>query len=128
MAQERKFGVLVVDDEQVIRDVLSEFLSAEGYEVFVAHSAQEANSKLDENRDQIDLILLDLMMPDVGGLECLQGLRNKGIQIPVIIITGFPSIETCRSAFKMGVADYIVKPFKVDDLLKIIRELLEERA
>ena len=128
MTQERKIGVLVVDDEQVIRAILSDFFGAEGHKVFVACSAKEASNKLAEYQSRIDIIVLDLMMPDVGGLDFLREIRDNGIQIPVIIITGFPTVETCRSAFKMGVADYLAKPFKVDELLVLIKEILVKRA
>jgi DNA-binding NtrC family response regulator len=128
MAQERKIGVLVVDDEQVIRAILSDFFGAEGYKVFLACSAQEANNILAECRDQIDIIFLDLVMPDVSGLDFLREIRDKGIQIPVIIITAFKSVDTCRSAFLMGVADYLVKPFKVNDLLDLIKKILGKSA
>lgn len=126
MEKERKRGVLVVDDEQVIRDIVDDFLSAEGFKVYVACSAKDADHILRQYESRIDIILLDLMMSEIGGLEYLQKLRKHGNQIPVIIITGFASLETQRSAFWLG-ADYIEKPFKVDKILFLIEFFLQNK-
>ena len=117
--------VLVVDDEQVIREVLADFLSMEGFIVRTAGDGSEALVEL--SRDHYDLVLSDLKMPQVGGLELLAAVQKHAPSVVVVIMTGFGTIETAIDAMKKGAYDYILKPFKVDEVVHTIRRGLEKR-
>jgi DNA-binding response OmpR family regulator len=100
--------VLVVDDEVQAVDLLREFLSAKGYEVITASDGDEALRKVKEERPH--LILLDILMPKMDGLEVLRRLREIDKEVGVIMITGVNEQEIARQAMALGAFDYIVKP------------------
>jgi two-component system response regulator PilR (NtrC family) len=113
----------VIDDEPIIRDVLSALLVSEGYEVELSASGEEALRKVDGRN--FDLTLLDLLMPGLDGLSVLRELRRRQPRAVVIIITAFASVESAIEAMKIGAYDYVQKPFKHDDLLLTIGRALE---
>lgn len=115
----------VIDDEPIIHEVLSQILTAEGYEVELSSSGEEALKK--HSSEVFDLILLDLLMPGLDGIEVLKGLKKIDPLAVIIIITAFASVESAIAAMKMGAYDYIQKPFKHDELLLIIRRALEHK-
>ncbi|MGB9894129.1 MAG: sigma-54-dependent transcriptional regulator, partial [Candidatus Saccharicenans sp.] len=115
----------LIDDEPIIHDVLGQLLTAEGYQVEMSSSGEEALPKFEEQK--YDLILLDLLMPGMDGLEVLKRIKKIDPEAPVIIITAFGSVESALSAIKMGAYDYIQKPFKNDELLMTISRALEYR-
>jgi DNA-binding NtrC family response regulator len=117
--------VLVVDDEEIIREALDALLSAEGYEVIAAGSAAEALEKLSGRR--VDVVLLDLMLPDRNGLEVLEEIRRIDEELPVVMITAFGTIESAIAATKQGAFHYFSKPFKNDDVLVVLRNAMERR-
>ncbi|MFO8057337.1 MAG: response regulator [bacterium] len=117
--------ILVVDDEKVIRDILSDFLSDEG---FLVTTTEDGNQALEELESQpYDLVITDLMMPEIGGLELMEEIRKRNYNIITIIMTGFGTVETAISAMKHGAYDYMLKPFKVDEMLQVINRALEKR-
>ena len=110
--------ILVVDDELSMREFLKILLEKEGYEVI---TASEATSAIDLIQKQnFDLVLSDVKMPGIGGLTLLEKIKEIDNSIPVIMITAFASPENAVIAMKSGAFDYITKPFKVDEILKII--------
>jgi two-component system response regulator PilR (NtrC family) len=110
--------ILVVDDELSMREFLKILLEKEGYEVI---TASEASSAIDLIQKQnFDLVLSDVKMPGMGGLTLLEKIKEIDNSIPVIMITAFASPENAVIAMKSGAFDYITKPFKVDEILKII--------
>ncbi|MBC7350365.1 MAG: sigma-54-dependent Fis family transcriptional regulator [Candidatus Aminicenantes bacterium] len=115
----------LIDDEPIIHDVLGQILEAEGYSVEISASGEEALKKFEEQK--FDLILLDLLMPGMDGLEVLKQIRRIDPEAMVIIITAYASVESALAAIKMGAYDYIQKPFKNDELLMTIRRALEHR-
>lgn len=117
--------VHIVDDEPVIQDVLAQLLTAEGYEVEVSSSGEEALAK--QATQSYDVTLLDLLMPGLDGIEVLKGIRKVDPLALIIIITAYASIESAIAAMKMGAFDYIQKPFKHDELLLVIRRALEHK-
>jgi len=117
--------ILVVDDEQVIREILADFLSMEGYSVRTAENGILALEELD--RSHYDLVLSDLKMPQMGGLEFLGEVRERAPSIITIIMTGFGTVESAIDAMKQGAYDYILKPFKVEDVVLTVRRGLEKR-
>jgi DNA-binding response OmpR family regulator len=100
--------VLVVDDEQNARELLSEFLTSKGYEVLTASEGEEALRKVKEDRPH--LILLDVRMPKVSGLEVLRRVREIDQEVGVIMVTAVNEEETGNQALQMGAFDYITKP------------------
>ncbi|MBC7361388.1 MAG: sigma-54-dependent Fis family transcriptional regulator [Candidatus Aminicenantes bacterium] len=119
------FLIHLIDDEPIIHDVLGQLLSSEGYQVEISSSGEEALGKFQEQK--FDLVLLDLLMPGMDGLEVLKQIKRMDPEAPVIIITAYASVESALTAMKMGAYDYIQKPFKNDELLMTISRALEHR-
>ncbi|MGE5692562.1 MAG: response regulator [Candidatus Zixiibacteriota bacterium] len=112
-------SVLVVDDELLIRDLLYDFFLEKGYKVSVADSGAGALEKL--GKQSFDVLLVDLKMPAMDGIEFIKEVRKKKIETPVVIITGFPSLETALEALRARVCDYIIKPFNINQLFATVR-------
>jgi diguanylate cyclase (GGDEF)-like protein len=108
--------VLVVDDEVVIRALLTEILAEEGHETATAEDGKQAICLLERHR--FDLIITDIVMPGVNGIEVLLAAKRIDPEYPVIMITGYPSAKTAVRLVNLGAADYITKPFNVD-LIKV---------
>lgn len=122
----KKIGrVMVVDDEESIREVLSNYLESLGYEVQTASDGQDALSKFEPGA--YDLIVSDLLMPVVDGLELLRKVREKDRDVIFLMITGYPSIETAVEAIKKGAYDYITKPFHMEDVRIRIERSFEKK-
>jgi len=118
--------ILVVDDEKIIRENLARILKEEHYHV---HSVADGTSALGhlESHDN-DLVLLDLNLPDINGLDVLEKIRNTDPELLVIVITGYASVESAVKAIKLGAYDYIKKPFKADVIKLIVKLALETRT
>jgi len=119
-----KYRVLVVDDELLIRDLLYDFFMSEGWDIVVADGGQKACEYL--RNQQFDLVLTDLKMPDMDGLALTGRIRNLYPHLPVIIMTGYPSLDSAVAALRSKVADYIVKPFNVTQLFKAAKKAVSE--
>ncbi|HEX7663438.1 MAG TPA: response regulator, partial [Polyangiaceae bacterium] len=111
-SNEERPRVLIVDDEKFIRDILADFLGMEGYVVRTAEDGAAAVNELTQAR--YDLIISDLKMPRMGGLELLEAIAVHAPQALTVIMTGFGTLETAIDAMKRGAYDYILKPFKVE--------------
>lgn len=118
-------NILIVDDEEVLQDILSSLIRKEGHQVLAAHSGEEALSLLE--REEVDLVLLDLMLPGISGQEVLREIRRTDPEQVVVVITAFSSIEGAITAMRQGAFHYIPKPFKNDEVLITIRKGLEQR-
>jgi DNA-binding NtrC family response regulator len=118
-------SILVIDDEEIIREALEALLTAEGYRVVTADSASAGLARLVERPH--DAVLLDLMLPDGNGLEVLEDIRKHDEDLPVVMITAFGTIENAIIATKRGAFHYFTKPFKNDDVLVVIRNAIERR-
>jgi len=120
----KKSKILVVDDEPDIVIVLSQFLSKEGFQVLTAHKGEQAIEKVKEF--SVDLVLLDLAMPGMSGIETLKELKKIKPDINVIMITAYRDAEKVVETFRMGAYDCIFKPFDFKYLRKsIFAKLLE---
>ncbi len=118
--------MLVVDDEPRIRRVLELALGDDlGYRVLLAASGEEARRRLRE--DAADIVLLDLQLPDVSGLDLLAEIRAERSELPVILMTAYGTVETAVQAMKLGAFDYVVKPFSVDEIDALARRALGAR-
>jgi DNA-binding NtrC family response regulator len=120
-----KASILIVDDENVVRDSLGKWFEEEGYQVETATSAHDALLKLPAQR--WDLALVDIKMPGMDGLELQRKVREVDPAIIVVIMTGYASVETAVQALKDGAYDYITKPFDPDDLAHLVQKALEHR-
>jgi two-component system response regulator PilR (NtrC family) len=119
--------VLVVDDERSMREFLAICLRREGHQVSVAESGERALEALGESA--ADIVVTDLKMPGkVDGLGLLKGIRERGLDTEVIVVTAFATPQTAIEAMKQGAYDYLTKPFKVDEINAVIHRALEKRA
>ncbi len=117
------FRILIVDDEESLREMLKEFLEGEGMLVELAQNGREALEKL--HSLSFDLVLLDLRMPGVSGVEVLQEIKKEEPELPVVVITAYGSVDNAVETLKMGAFDFITKPFKLEELLNTISRALE---
>jgi two-component system response regulator PilR (NtrC family) len=118
--------ILVVDDDQQIRELLVDFFHQLGYEVTTAVNGVEALREC--NPHDTDCIISDLVMPDMGGLELLKKIKTMAPKIPFLVITGYPSIETALEVMKQGAYDYITKPFQMEDVRIKVERALQTQA
>ena len=118
--------ILIVDDEEVLRDVLDAVLRREGFDVVPAASGEEALSVLDGD-ENIDLVILDIMLPGISGIDTLRAVRIANPNLPVIVITAFSSIDGAIEAMKHGAFHYIPKPFKNEEVVLTVNKALEQR-
>jgi DNA-binding NtrC family response regulator len=117
--------ILVVDDEEQMRDLLVKVLERKGYQVSICGNGTEALAFLE--REPVDLVVTDVRMPGLSGMEALRAIKELNPEIVVIIMTAFGSIDQAVQAVKEGAYDYINKPFKIDEMLLTIEKALEER-
>ena len=118
--------VLVVDDEKVIRDGCRRVLTDNNYQVLVAENGKEAMDLLE--KEEIDIVLLDLKMPVMGGEEVLEQANKIYPELPIIIITGHGTIDTAVECMKKGAYDFITKPFQIDQFIMTIKRASEKTA
>ncbi|HYW27812.1 MAG TPA: response regulator transcription factor [Terriglobales bacterium] len=119
--------ILVAEDEPRISSFLHRGLTAEGYECVVAEDAESALAAVEAN--PVDLVLLDLLLPDRSGLDVLRALRARDPRLPVLILTALEGVDSKVSGLDLGADDYLTKPFAFEELLARIRALLRrERA
>lgn len=117
-------SILIVDDDRIIADNLKSALSSEGYNVVAVNRAGDAIEEL--KRQFFNIVILDLMLPDMGGIELLRLFRNKCPNTCCIIFTGFASLPSAIEALKVGAYDYIIKPFDMEHLKLVVRRGLEK--
>jgi response regulator RpfG family c-di-GMP phosphodiesterase len=117
--------VLIVDDEKFIRDILADFLGMEGYVVRTAEDGASALAELGHAR--YDMIISDLKMPRMGGIELLAAIGQAAPSALTVIMTGFGTVETAIDAMKRGAYDYILKPFKVEEVIHVVQRGLEKQ-
>jgi two-component system response regulator PilR (NtrC family) len=117
--------ILVVDDERSMRELLAIVLRREGYEVVLAENGRSAIAALE--RDSFDLLISDIKMPDMSGVDVLKAAKHRDPDVLGIMITAFASTETAVEAMRLGACDYLSKPFDVDLLKMKVREKVENR-
>ena len=120
-----KKKILIVDDEKDSCEILAEILSDEGYETFSARSGRSALVKVEKEKP--DLVLLDIKMPQMDGIEGLERIKKIDKGIAVIMITAYGALNTARGAMRLGAYDYITKPFDVNLIKGIVKEALSGR-
>src|SRR6476660_8967331 len=121
----RPGSILVIDDEEIMREILEALLTREGYSVRLAANAAEG---LDLVRSvPFDAAIVDMMMPGMDGISTLDELKKMDDELPVLMITAFASVENAITAMKRGAYDYITKPFKNDEVLVVLRNAMAQR-
>lgn len=114
--------ILVVDDERVIREILAEFLALEGFSV---HTVEDGEKALTELRLRpYDLLITDLKMPRLSGLQLLERVEQERLGVLTVLMTGFGTVETAIEAMKKGAYDYLLKPFKVEEVIHVVERAL----
>jgi two-component system response regulator AtoC len=112
--------VLIVDDELILRHVIHDYLTRNDYEVFAVEDAEKAIEVA--IKEKPDIALLDIKLPKSSGVDLTKRLKEELPDLIIIIMTGYPSLETAVTAMQNGAAEYIRKPFRLDDLTQIIEE------
>ncbi len=125
--QDKSAKILVVDDEESMREICQDALQEEGYQVLEAEDGEIALQRLSSQTD-IDLVITDLSMPQVDGLELLRRISEQELDVDVLITTGYASIETAVECIKKGAADYLPKPFNINHLLVKVGKVVQDRA
>jgi len=123
MAAKRR-KVLIVEDEAVVRESVRDWLVEDGYDVEVAENGEEALKKI--KKEEFGVIVMDLKLPGIDGLQVFEHAKELKPETKGVIITAYPSKETQDKAKKLGLMDYLAKPFKVEDLEKLISQALGE--
>jgi len=116
--------ILVVDDELLIRDLLFDFFSAQGFTIHLAENGKKALEMIDSL--DIKAAIIDLKMPELDGVELTAMMHKHKPLVPVIIMTAYPSMDSAIEAIKHGVFDYVVKPFKIADLHETVKLAIKE--
>jgi len=121
-----KGRILVIDDEEDVREVLRLHLESAGYNVLEAENGEVGISVLrsEDHMVNVGLILCDIRMPKVNGVECVDFLRKEAPGIPVVMVTGYPDTEMATSFMKKGVKDYLVKPVEKEKLLGVVSKIV----
>ena len=114
--------ILVVDDERVIREILAEFLSLEGFSVNTVEDGEKALTEL--RLHPYDLLITDLKMPKLSGLQLLEKVEQERLGVLTVLMTGFGTVETAIEAMKKGAYDYLLKPFKVEEVIHVVERAL----
>ncbi len=118
--------VLVIDDEPVLQDVLGSLLTGDGFEYLQATTAAAGMQILRE--EEVDVVLLDLMLPDRSGLDLLPDIKEFDPHLPVVVITAYSSVESAIEAMRRGAFHYVPKPFKNEEVLHLVHRAAERRA
>src|ERR687891_384768 len=121
----RSGSILVIDDEEIMREILETLLTREGYEVRLAATATEGLELA--KTLPFDAAIVDVMLPGMDGVQALDELKKIDEELPVLMITAFASVENAIAAMKRGAFDYITKPFKNDEVLVVLRNAVERR-
>lgn len=117
-------SILIIDDELLIRDLLYDFFSEKGWGVSIYDSGEKALNILKNSR--YDIALIDLKSTEINNIDYIRKLKNLYPQMPIVVMTAFPSVETAVEALRLKVNDYIVKPFNINKLYKTLNDTVEE--
>jgi CheY-like chemotaxis protein len=116
--------ILVVDDEDMIREMASDMLNLLGFKVHLASSGVEGLDKYKQFKDQIDVVLLDLLMPEMNGTVCFENLKEVNPEVKVIIATGIGEFEKKKELEEKGIKGYLGKPYRLENIAQTLMEIL----
>jgi DNA-binding NtrC family response regulator len=123
MAQQKR--ILVIDDERKMIESMQKLLSNEGYEVDIADGAQEGMALFETG--SFDLVITDMMMPDYDGLYVMDTVRKHSADTPVIVVTGYGSMDSVIEAMRKGAYDYVIKPFDFDRIKATVQKVFDKQ-
>ncbi len=118
--------ILIVDDEAFVRELLAELFSTAGYEVHTAGTAHETLHRLETTEFQVALV--DLRVPGVVGLELIHQIKRLSRDISIVVMTAHPTVDTALEAMRLGVCDYVVKPFRLKEIECVMNDAVERHA
>ncbi len=122
--EDMEHRILLVDDDRLLREVIGEFLSLNGYQYDMAEDAEKALEKFEPGK--YDLALIDLVMPGMNGIELMQRFLELDADLFCLIMTGYPTIDSAYKSMVEGASDYIIKPFQLSELITAIRLHLKQ--
>ncbi len=122
----QKYKILVAEDEQIARENLEHILLKEGYEVTSFEKGYDALRQMQEQ--DFDLVITDLKMPDIDGIQLLESVRGQYPEIEVLVITGFATVSSAVEAMQKGAYFYLPKPFNINELRILVQRALEKRS
>jgi len=125
-AQEKNYSILVIDDDETIRHLISAVLTDAGYNVSAVSNGEEALRKI--NEIPFEIVITDLKMQDMNGIEVLRKVKQVNAETDVIVITAYASLETALEAMRAGAYDYISKPFNPDEIIMIIDKIIKKKT
>jgi DNA-binding NtrC family response regulator len=120
----QNFQILIVDDNKELREILQEYLKDDGSLVMGADNGKQALEK--HLKTPFDLIITDLMMPEITGMELIRAIRAQSEMTEFVIITGYASLDSAVEAIKIGAFDYIVKPFRMEELKVVVKNVRDK--
>lgn len=115
--------ILVIDDDEIIRDAVQAFLKAVGFNVMVTATGRSGVDMIKE--ENFDIVMTDLVMPEMSGIEVLKEIKSSKKQLPVIVMTAFGTIQTAVEAMRLGAFDYVTKPFVMEELMIVIKRAID---
>jgi DNA-binding NtrC family response regulator len=118
--------ILVVDDDAIVIKSCRRILEAEGFEVIAVPGADEALEKI--KYQEFDLLLVDVKMPKHDGIFLMREIKKNWPDIPIVVMSGYPTPETIADVLKLGASQFIPKPFRPDELMKVVRQVLQKRT
>jgi len=118
--------ILVVDDDAIVIKSCRRILEAEGFEVMTVPGADEALENV--KRYDFDLLLMDVKMPKHDGIFLMREIKKNWPDMPIIVMSGYPTPETIADVFKLGATQFIPKPFRPDELMKVVRQVLQKAS
>jgi len=121
-----KPSILVVDDELLIRDLLYDFFTGQGWNITVAEDGRRALDMMKSRK--YDLVLSDIKMPQMDGLALSAHVKQNHPEMPVVLMTGYPSVESAVTALRNKVDDYVIKPFNINQLYKLVESKVRGRT
>jgi len=119
MKNDDPFRILIVDDNKELREILQEYLKGEGHAAEGAANGREALER--HHEEPFDLIITDLNMPEISGMELIKSIRKENQDTEFVIITGYASMDSAVEAVRIGAFDYIVKPFRMEELQVVVK-------
>ena len=122
----RAMNILIVDDHDSSREALQEVIEREGHKPIVARDGRGAIGLLAD--EPVDIVLTDLRLPDVDGLEILKAVQKDMPDVPVVLITGHGTVDTAVSAMKMGAQDYLTKPININEISRAVKSAAKVRG
>ena len=117
---------LIVDDDPIVLDSCKRVFEAEGFEVFVVPSADQALKAMENSI--FDILLIDVKMPERDGMYLMRAVKKQWPEIPIVVMSGYPTPETIAEGLRLGAEEFIAKPFTPHELLEIVRQVLQKRG